>query len=193
MANKLFIPIILGTIRQGRQSEKAAKFILEKVKQHPEIETQLFDPREMNLPNDDEGSALKDKNPKYRDAIIRADGLIIVAPEYNHGYPGTLKRVLDMLFKEYIHKAVGLVGVSVGGFGGARVIESLVNVVRALGLIVTFTDLNFSKVQELFDEQGHLTEESYNKKVDVFLRELVWMSKVLKWGRDNVQSKYHEE
>ena len=191
MDKKLFIPILLGTIRQGRQSEKAAKFLFEKASKHPEIETKLFDPREMNLPMDDEGQALKEKNPEYRDAIIRADGLIIVSPEYNHGYPGSLKLVLDMLLKEYIHKAVGLCGVSAGGFGGTRVVEKLVSVVRELGLTVTFTDLNFSRIQNTFDEKGNLTDESFNKRIDGFLEELIWMAKVLRWGRENVPSKHH--
>lgn len=191
MDNKLFIPILLGTVRQGRESEKVAKLLLERMSKHPEIETKLFDPREMNLPMDDEGQTLKEKNPEYRDAIIKADGLVIVSPEYNHGYPGSLKFVLDMLLKEYIHKAVGLCGVSAGGFGGTRVIEKLVSVVRELGLAVTFTDLNFSRVQNAFDEKGELTDESYNKRIDGFLEELIWMAKVLRWGRENVPSKHH--
>ena len=40
-----------------------------------------------------------------------ADALVIVTPEYNHSFPGLLKHVLDSCLKEYIHKAVGVVGV----------------------------------------------------------------------------------
>ena len=86
--------------------------------------------------------------PEWRDAIIRADGLVIVTPEYNHGYPGSLKSVLDLLLKEYIHKAVALVGVSSGPWGGTRVIEACVPMVRELGLAVTFSDLNFPQAQK---------------------------------------------
>jgi len=186
---KLFIPILLGTVRKGRQSENVANLLLKKMEEHPEIETKLFDPKEMDLPMDDEGgyTGLKEKNPEYRDAIVRADGLVVVSPEYNHGYPGSLKRALDILLKEYIHKAVGLVGVSAGGFGGVRVIEQLVQVVRELGLAVTFKDLYFSKVQDMFDESGNLTDESANERIDGFLTELVWMSKTMKWGRENLK------
>lgn len=192
MNQKLFIPILLGTVRKDRQSEKVAKFLLEQISKHPEIETELFDPREMDLPMDDEGGygGLKEKNTKWRDAIIRADGLIIIAPEYNHGYPGSLKRALDVLLKEYIHKAVGLVGVSAGGFGGARVIEQLVQVVRELGLAVTFSDLNFFKVQDFFDENGKPKDEAVYRRVENFLEELVWMAKTLRWGRQNLTTKY---
>ena len=192
MEKKLFVPILLGTMRQGRQSEKVAHLLLKRVREHPEIETMLFDTCEMNLSIDDEGQALKEKNQEYRDAIIKADGLIIVAPEYNHGYPGSLKMALDVLLKEYIHKAVAICGVSAGGFGGARMIEQLVGVVRELGLQVTFTDLTFSKVDEVFDSRGNLKDESYQKHIDAFLEGLVWMAKTLRWGRENVQSKYHQ-
>ncbi len=191
MDKKLFIPILLGTDREPRMSEKVANFLLPKVQAHPDIETQLFDVAAMNMPATGEGEDLKDQVPQWRDAIIRADGLIIISPEYNHGYSGSLKRVLDTLLREYVHKAVGLVGVSSGGWGGVRGIEALVNVVRELGLTVTFTDLQTPRVEKLFDAQGNMTDPAYDKRIDSFLTELVWMAKVLRWGRENVPSKFH--
>ena len=112
---------------------------------------------------------------------------MIIAPEYNHGYPGRLKSVLDMLLEEYIHKAVGLVGVSRGGWGGTRVIEAMVPMVRELGLAVTFTDLNFPSVEEAFDEAGKPTDEKASDRAQKFLDELVWMATALKWGRENLK------
>ena len=74
----LFIPILLGTVRQGRQSELVANLILKHIQSHyPDIETALFDPRNMDLPSDDEGTELADRNQDWRDAMKRADGLII--------------------------------------------------------------------------------------------------------------------
>jgi NAD(P)H-dependent FMN reductase len=55
----------------------------------------------------------------FAETMNRSDALVIVAPVYNHGYPGLLKHVLDTNLHEYLHKAVGVVGVS-AGFGGAR-------------------------------------------------------------------------
>jgi NAD(P)H-dependent FMN reductase len=124
-----------------------AKWLVTEIEKRSEIETRLFDVTEFALPHDDYGQEIKDKFPEWRDAIIHADGLIIVTPEYNHGYPGTLKAVLDLLLKEYIHKAVAFVGVSATAWGGTRVIEAMVPMVRELGLTVTFTDLNFPHVQ----------------------------------------------
>jgi NAD(P)H-dependent FMN reductase len=193
LRRKLFIPILLGTLRKGRESENVARLVFERTRAHPEIETRLFDPREMVFPLDDEGQELKKLNPEWRDAIIRADGLIIVSPEYNHGYPGSLKMALDMLLKEYIHKAVALVGVSAGPWGGARVIEKLVGVVRELGLVVTFTDLNFNNVESKFDAEGRLLDQAMDPRIDAFLTELVWMARTLCLGRANLPSQYHDQ
>jgi len=63
--------------------------------------------------------------------------------------------------------------------------------VRELGLTVTFSDLNFPGVKSKFDEQGNLLDEAYEKRVQGFIVELVWMAKALKWRRENLPSKYH--
>jgi NAD(P)H-dependent FMN reductase len=162
------------------------------MEKRPEIETRLFDASDFAFPQDDYGQELKDLFPEWRDTIIRADGLVIISPEYNHGYPGSLKAVLDLLLREYIHKAVAFVGVSAGPWGGTRVIEAMVPMVRELGLAVTFSDLNFPFVQKTFDTEGKLLDQAFEKRARDFLDELVWMSRTLKWGRENVPSKFHQ-
>ncbi len=189
--DKIFIPLILGTNRRDRKSEHAAKWVHQKLQERDDIETRLFDVREFDLPRDHYGTEIGSQFPEWRDAVIKADGLIVVTPEYNHGYPGTLKSVLDLLLKEYIHKAVAFVGVSAGPWGGTRVIEAMVPMVRELGLAVTFTDLNFPKVGTKFDEKGELLDPAYNDRVTGFLDELVWMARTLRWGRQNLKSKHH--
>jgi NAD(P)H-dependent FMN reductase len=185
MENKpLFIPVILGTSRKGRASENVANFVFSEVKKREGVETELIDIRNLNLPMDDAGEAIKD--PQFSATVERADGLILVVPEYNHGYPGLLKHALDSNLKEYIHKAVGVCGVSAGGFGGTRVIENLLPVLRELGLVTIFWDGNFSGAQKLFDADGKLLDQSYVSRIDKFLRELIWMSTVLRWGRQNL-------
>ncbi len=190
---KLFIPLLLGTNRNERESEAPARWVYSKMQERDEIEPQFFDVREFKLPQDDYGTELGPKYPEWRNAIIRADGLVIVTPEYNHGYPGILKSVLDLLLKEYIHKAVAFVGVSSHTWGGTRVIEACVPMVRELGLAVTFTDLYFPNAASKFDEGGKLLDVAYEKRVREFLDELVWMSRVLRWGRENVPSKFHPQ
>jgi len=180
----LFIPVILGTPRQGRMSEHAARFMLEEVGKRKGVETILIDVRELKLPVTDAGEAIK--NPVFSEQMSRADALVIVTPEYNHGYPGLLKHALDSNLKEYIHKAVGVCGVSAGQWGGTRVIENLLPVLRELGLVTIFWDMNFSSVQNRFDAEGRLVDQAFVKYADKFIKELIWMAKVLRHGRDNV-------
>lgn len=189
---KLFIPILLGTNRKDRSSEFVARWVHSKMAEHNDIEAQLFDVRDFELPRDHYGTEIAHLFPEWRDAIIRADGLVIVAPEYNHSFPGSLKSVIDLLLKEYIHKAVAFVGVSAGPWGGTRVIESMVPMVRELGLAVTFADLQFPTVRSKFDADGNLLDDGYERRIAAFLDELVWMAKTLRWGRNNLSSKYHQ-
>jgi NAD(P)H-dependent FMN reductase len=189
--DKLNLPILLGTNRQLRKSVFVAKWLMGEIEKRTDINTRLFDVADFALPHNDYGQEIKSQFPEWRDAIVQADGLIIVSPEYNHGYPGALKAVLDLLLREYIHKSVAFVGVSAGPWGGTRVIEALVPMVRELGLAVTFTDLNFPFVQKTFNERGEILDSAFEKRGKDFLDELVWMSRVLKWGRQNLPSKYH--
>jgi NAD(P)H-dependent FMN reductase len=184
MLRPLNIPVILGTTRQGRLSAHVAKLVSEELSKRGGVETELIDIGTLPLRTDDAGEATKDS--VFASKMERADGLVIIAPEYNHGYCGLLKHVLDSCLKEYIHKAVGIVGVSAGPFGGTRVIENLLPVMRELGLVTIFWDVNFSSVQKVFDGSGKFLDDSYLRRIDKFLAELVWMSKTLRYGRESV-------
>ena len=180
----LFIPVILGTPRQGRMSENAAKFIHREASRCEGVETELIDVRDIPLTLNDAGEQIKD--PKFSEIVSRADALILVTPEYNHGYPGPMKHMLDTNLKEYIHKAVGICGVSAGPFGGSRVIENLLPVMRELGLVTIFWDVNFSQVQNVFEASGKLLDQAFVRRAEKFLKELVWMAKVLRYGRESI-------
>ena len=180
----LFIPVILGTVRVGRMSAHAARLLTQEIAKRPRVETELIDIAELPLPVNDAGEAIKD--PEFSGKLDRADALIIVSPEYNHGYSGLLKHVLDSCLKEYIHKAVGVVGVSAGPFGGSRMIENLLPVLRELGLVTIFWDVNFSNVQNVFAADGALLDQAYLRRIDKFLKELIWMAKTLRYGREHV-------
>ena len=88
--------------------------------------------------------------------------------------------------KEYIHKAAGIVGVSAGPFGGVRAIQDFLPVIRELGLVNIFWDVNFGNVSKVFDESGKLLDQAFMGRVDKFLNELVWMAKTLRYGREKI-------
>src|SRR5260221_3777172 len=181
---KLFIPIIEGTTRPKRESIHAAKLIYEIGKTIEAIEVELITPEDFHLPYD--GNDDENKDPKYTALTSRADAFFIVTPEYNHSFPGTLKRLLDSELENYIHKPVAFAGVSNGMWGGVRAIEALNMSIREMGLVSTFTDVQFPRIQDLFDTEGKLLEEKYRKRVQRAYDELIWMAQTLKWGRDNL-------
>ncbi len=180
----LSIPVILGTVRAGRMSEHAARLVTGELEKCTGIQTELIDIAQTPLPTNDAGEAIK--HPDFAGRMERADALVIVSPEYNHGYSGLLKHVLDSCLKEYIHKAVGIIGVSAGPFGGTRMIQSLLPVMRELGLVTIFWDVNFSNVQATFSPDGALLDASYVRRIDKFLKELIWMAKTLRCGRERI-------
>jgi NAD(P)H-dependent FMN reductase len=180
----LSMPVILGTSRKGRMSAHAAHFVAQQIRKRAGVVTELIDVAELALPVDDAGEGIKD--PGLSDKLARADALVIVSPEYNHSFPGLLKHALDGYLKEYIHKAAGIVGVSAGPFGGTRGIQDLLPVLRELGLVCIFWDVNIGSVNKVFDESGRLLEEALIRRTDKFLDELVWMARTLRYGRDTI-------
>ena len=186
----LFIPVLEGTTRPGRKSIYVAKLIVKLGGDFNNVETVLVDPKDFNFPLD--GNDEPEKDPKYTEITKKADGFFIVVPEYNHSFPGSLKRMLDSELKNYTHKPVAFAGVSASPFGGARGVESLVAPVREMGMIATFADVNFSRIKNVFDEEGNLLDDAFNARVKKSWEELFWMATVMKLGRENVPSQYHE-
>jgi NAD(P)H-dependent FMN reductase len=180
----LSIPVILGTTRKGRMSAHAARFMVGELQKQKGVVTELIDIAQLRLPVDSAGEDVKDA--EFSTKMNAADGLVIVSPEYNHSFPGLLKHVLDSCLKEYIHKAAGIVGVSAGPFGGTRVIQSLVPVLRELGLVPIFWDVNFSSVGKVFDESGNVLEPTvWSRRAEMFIQELIWMARTLRYGREH--------
>ncbi len=118
----------------------------------------------------------------------RADGLVIVSPEYNHGYPGELKLMLDQLYQEYNRKPAGICGVSAGDLGGARMAEVLRICLIELQMVLIRETVYFPKVQDLFNEKGEIRNLSYTERLQKFFAELVWYAEALKTARSSKSS-----
>lgn len=155
--------------------------MIEQLCKRGDVATSLIDVRKLDVSSMDAGEVIKDAT--FSEAMRRVDGLVIIAPEYNHGDPRILKHVLDTNLKEYTHKPAGLCGVSAGPFGGTRVVESLLPVMRELDMVTIFWHLNVSSAGKAFDENGQLLDQALPRRIDKMLSELVWMSRVLRHGR----------
>ncbi len=180
---RLFIPVLLGTGRADNKSVNAAKFVYSELSKVEGVSTKLFEAGNMGysvtVPPWGKGGA-DEKETAWKEAMTKADGLVIVVPEYNHGYPGELKLVLDSLYKEYEKKAVTVCGVSSGGFGGTRVVDHIKPVLIELKMVPTRGALYFSKVEESFDENGNMKDPKTAEFAKDVFDELVWLAEALK-------------
>jgi NAD(P)H-dependent FMN reductase len=173
------IPIICGSTRRDRQSIKVGKFVLNRLQQRQNIQTELIDLLELNLPIMEERLHRRDDPPaglkEFGAKIDRADSFIIVTPEYNNGYPGVLKNALDYLLPEYERKPVGIVTVSAGGFGGINCLAQLRLVCLGMGAVPIPENLSISRVQDAFKDDG-THDPAYDKRADGFIDELLWFT-----------------
>lgn len=166
----MFIPIILGTARKSRNSDKVAKFLVKQLKQYDGVKTQLIDVRKFvkNPVTIANWKASKEAQP-WRDIAAKSDGFIFVVPEYNHGYPGEFKLLFDMAYKEYNKKVVGVCTTSAGILGGVRLFEHLQPILTKVGLIIAPQGLHVSKVGEFLNKKGEVVDEAYLRRSKRFL------------------------
>lgn len=164
--NKLNIPVILGTARAERRSEKVANFVLDEARKFG-FNSELVDVRDHLY-----GHTKRNHPAEWAEIVKRSDALIIVSPEYNHGYPGELKILLDSLFEEYEGKPVGICGVSIGPIGGARMFVQLAVTCLELRLLPMHPPVLFGYAAELFDEQGKIKDNSYVERLTAMFEKI---------------------
>ncbi len=183
----LNIPVILGSVREGRKSFYPARFIVQKLT-HAGAASELVDFKELPLPFLDAPEEPSKYNRQYPDKNVqiwsgiadKADAFVIVTPEYNHGYPAVLKNALDWLYPEFAHKPVGLVGVSNGMVGGARAIEQLRPIMENFSMFAVREIVMFRNIQDVFGEEGKLLDEKYNKQIDGLIQSVMKNAEVMR-------------
>ena len=165
-----FIPVILGTARPGRRSAEIAQLAIEHL-QERFIETELVDVADFAIT----GTGSNEEEhliAQYRDVIGRADGFVVVAPEYNHSFPGELKLLLDSAYAEYNRKPVGIVSVSSGLLGGTRMAQQLSLVALALEMIPVSPTVHVPEVANAVAEDGAFGEAGLNDALHDMVSEL---------------------
>jgi len=187
MAINITLAVLAGTTREQRESIKAARWIAEQARQLPDVDVIFVDPKDFYFPGD--GNDPEGKDPRYTEIVVKADAFFVVTPEYNHSFPGTLKRMLDSELRLYNHKPVAFAGASNGNWGGVRAVEALVPAVRETGLVVMSWDVYFPYVQDKFNDDGSMKEEyveRYEQNTGKLFDELLWFARLLKQGRQDL-------
>jgi NAD(P)H-dependent FMN reductase len=173
------IAIIAASIREGRVSPRVALYFQKFITSQQLATAEILDLQSYNFPLFEERLKYM-KSPSagvqdFASRVTKADGIIIVTPEYNGGYPASLKNVIDLLYAEWQRKPVAISTVSDGNFGGTQVITSLqfsLWKIRAWTVPAMFPVPN---ALQAFDEQGHPVDEAAtNKRASFFVKELFW-------------------
>jgi NAD(P)H-dependent FMN reductase len=158
------VKIIVASTRPGRVGLPIAEWVHAIARERSDIEVELVDLREVNLPIHDEphhprlGKYEHEHTRRWSASVERADGFIFVTPEYNHSFPASLKNALDFVFREWAHKPVGIV--SYGGVAaGTRSVQALKPVLAALQMIPVLESVNIPFVANLFDADKKLTTD----------------------------------
>jgi len=173
------ISIISSSVRTGRHSHRVALYFKNYLETNNLTTVEILDLNSYQFPVFDERLKYQ-PNPsaavlEFADKIRKSDGVIIVTPEYNGGYPAALKNVVDLLYDEWHRKPIAISTVSDGSFGGTQVITSLqfsLWKIRAWTVPAMFP---VPKVNDAFDEQGVPTDKAgTDKRASGFIKELLW-------------------
>ncbi|NDK57393.1 NADPH-dependent FMN reductase [Pontibacter fetidus] len=173
------IAILSASVRTGRNSHRVALFFQKFIEAQQLATTELLDLKKYNFPVFEERLKYQ-KNPAalvldFTEKIRAADAVLIVTPEYNGGYPASLKNVVDLLYEDWHRKPIGIVTVSDGSFGGTQVITSLQFSLWKIRAWVVPAMFPVPKVQENYDEEGNPTnKEATEKRAKRFLDEMLW-------------------
>ena len=173
------IQIISSSIRDGRESHKVALFLQNWIQENTDSDAAIIDLKERDYPLFHERLRLqKEKHTgaqEFSDEIKQADAVIMVVPEYNGGYPASLKNVIDVLYDEWQKKPLGLAPVSGGDMAGAQVAEQTQFIMYKIGAQVTKSRFHVGNVSKNFNEDGTSNnDELYNKNAKALYDNLVW-------------------
>ena len=192
------LQIIIGSSRQGRQSDRLGAWVYNEAKTLEGVEVELVDLKDYQLPVFDEAISPRfnpDRKPEgavkqWLDKLAEADAYVIVTPEYNRSVPGPLKNAIDFIDFQVAKKPIGLV--AHGVTGGAQSVAHLRGIIPGV-LAVSVPEVTYfsDRVAEHIDDDGVLSQELQDKAygplsgVRTTLAETVWYGQTLKAARDN--------
>ncbi|MCI2420843.1 NAD(P)H-dependent oxidoreductase [Saccharopolyspora sp. K220] len=175
--------VIIGSTREGRFAATVGGWFADVARQHPELVIDVIDLAELGLP----AVHPADQTPElraYADRLAAADAFVVVTPEYNHGYPASLKFAIDSAHVQWQTKPVGFV--SYGGIsGGLRAVEQLRQVFAELHAVTVRETVSFHYVHGRFDEAGNPKDsDGPAAAAKTMLDQLVWWARAAAEARN---------
>lgn len=173
------IVIISGSPRGNSITYRVALHLETILKDRTDHEVEIIDLREVEMPQLQKIFTTIETTPEeYRDVakkMFEANAYILVTPEYNGSYSAPLKNLLDHFPKQH-HKVFGIVTASTGMLGGVRAALQLQELIFALFGIGSPYMLVTPQVDKKFDIDGNLLDPGFEKSVDLFVNEFIWLA-----------------
>lgn len=173
------IAIISGSPRGNSVTFRLALHLKNAFQSKTDHEIDIIDLRMVEMPQlQTIFTSVASTPEKYREVaeqMFAADAFILVTPEYNGSYSAPLKNLLDHFPKQH-HKVFGIVTGTTGMLGGVRAALQLQELVYALFGIGSPYMLVTPQVDKKFDEEGNLLDASFQKSIDIFMNEFLWLA-----------------
>ncbi len=178
----LALAVVVGSTREGRLGSVVARWFVEQAVARPDLVVDLVELADLDLP----AVFARDRAPAvtaFATRIARADAIVVVTPEYNHGYPAPLKQAIDLLHREWWAKPVGFV--AYGGIsGGLRAVEQLRQVFAELHAVTIRDTVSFHDAWQRFHETGAPVDpDGCNAAAERMLDQLTWWATALRDAR----------
>lgn len=173
------IAIISASVRNGRNSHRVALYFKNYLTDNKISTVKILDLKEFDFPIFEERLKFIPEPSvqmlAFAKEVETADGIIVVTPEYNGGYPASLKNIIDLLYAEWKRKPIAIATVSAGAFAGSQVITSLQFSLWKIGALVVPAMFPVATVEKTFDKNGNpIDVEGTNKRANSFINELTW-------------------
>lgn len=178
----LSIALILGSARHGRRCEPIARWVRSEIEAANDLVVDTIDPQHMPLSLTDQPLPRHSwQNLETR--LHKADAFVVVTPEYNHGYTGALKQVIDAAQAPWRAKPVGFV--SYGGVsGGLRAVEQLRQVFSELHTTTLADTLSIAHIgQHMAIDDRFAATDTHVRRLDTLIDRLRWWAVALRNAR----------
>ena len=172
------LSIISSSVREERKSHYVALYFHHYLIENNLATIEILDLKEYNFPIF-EATLKTQKHPSERamdfaKKIKLSDGIIIVTPEYNGGFPASLKNAIDLLYDEWYHKPIGIATVSSGPFGGSQAMVALQFTLWKMKALTIPALFSVPYVEKAYDAKGIASDKPFSDKLaDIFITELL--------------------
>jgi NAD(P)H-dependent FMN reductase len=189
----LSIPVVLGSVREGRAGIRLATFLVRRLAERGHKPT-LVDPLEYPLPVlvrryfEYPGDQAPDALVRLAAIFRQADAILAVSAEYNNSIPPALSNLLDHFGSEFELKPAAIASYSSGRFGGVRAAMQMRMLLGELRMPSIPKIFAVPKIKEQFDDNGQPNDESLVSEADAFLAELVWWAEAARRQRESASA-----